>query len=170
MLQRIQTYYLGIIIVIQIIAVSGMDFIRFYSEKFIYVLNAWGVSVERNPEWKKFLPSEFSPADEVVPKGYMIPVFIGFISLTLLAFLCIMSYKNLDRQLKLGRTLFYLYFVSVVSVYLMATLGSSWIDEKITSQEVGLPYWVFICGLPLAFLANTGIKRDKRILDSFKRL
>lgn len=164
MLQRVQTYYLGIIILIQIVAISGMDFIRFYSGKYIYVLNAWGVSVRQNesmnPSW---------PTGQYT-EGFMIPVFIGFISLALLAFLCIMSYKNLDRQMKLGRTLFYLYFVSVVSMYLMATFGESWIDEGIQSKEIGLPYWVFICGLPLAFLANTGIKRDKRLLDSLKRL
>ncbi len=164
MLQRVQTYYLGIIVLIQIIAVSGMDFIRFYSEKYVYVLNAWGVSVHAN------VNSDSSAQVAEQPDGFMVPVFIGFISLALLAFLCIMSYKNLDRQLKLGRTLFYLYFVSVLSVYLMATFGESWIDEGVTSREVGLPYWVFICGLPLAFLANTGIKRDKRILDSLKRL
>ncbi|XOV67461.1 MAG: DUF4293 family protein [Fluviicola sp.] len=164
MLQRIQTYYLGLIIVIQVIAISGMDFIRFYSEKYIYTLNAWGVNIEINPTGKQMY------FQNTTTSGYMVPVFIGFISLALLAFLTIMSYKNLDRQLKLGRTLFYLYFISVVSVYLMATLGESWIDEGVKSQEVGLPYWVFICGLPLAFLANTGIKRDKRILDSLKRL
>lgn len=164
MLQRIQTYYLGIIIVIQIIAISGMDFIRFYSEKYVYVLNAWGVTINPNSEeGGRYFQEEVS-------SGYMVPVFIGFISLALIAFLCIMSYKNLDRQLKLGRTLFYLYFVSVLSVYLMATFGESWIDEGVKSQEVGLPYWVFICGLPLSFLANTGIKRDKRLLDSLKRL
>jgi len=164
MLQRVQTYYLGIIITIQIIAISGMDFIRFYSEKYVYVLNAWGVSIKKNIKWDGDWPAGETSS------GYMVPVFIGFISLALLAFLCIMSYKNLDRQQKIGRTLFYLYFVSVLSVYLMATLGSSWIDENITSQEVGMPYWIFICGLPFSFLANTGIKRDKRILDSLKRL
>ncbi|MCR9174326.1 MAG: DUF4293 domain-containing protein [bacterium] len=160
MLQRIQTYYLGIIIIIQVVAISGMDFIRFYSEKYVYTLNAWGVSINPSDKVQYFSTSS----------GYMVPVFIGFISLALLAFLCIMSYKNLDRQLKLGRTLFYLYFVSVVSVYLMAAFGDRWIDEGVKSQEVGLPYWLFICGLPFAFLANTGIKRDKRILDSLKRL
>ncbi len=156
MLQRVQTYYLGLIIVIQAIAVSGMDFLTFKSEKALYKLNAWGLTAY--------------PLEDHVSESTTIPVFIGFICLALLAFLCIMSYKNLDRQLKLGRTVFYLYFVSVVCVYLMASFGDSLIGEEVISQKIGLPYWVFICGLPLSFLANTGIKRDKRILDSLKRL
>lgn len=156
MLQRVQTYYLGLIIVIQVIAVSGMDFMIFMSENAVYKLNAWGMTAY--------------PLGDNTSEGSTIPVFIGFICLALLSFLCIMSYKNLDRQLKLGRTIFYLYFFSVLSVYLMATLGDSLVGEKVSSQEVGLPYWLFICGLPFSFLANTSIKRDKRILDSLKRL
>lgn len=169
MLQRIQTYYLGIIIVIQVIAVSGMDFIRFFSDKYVYKLNAWGVSVESVERNHEYLPSSWSP-DDSLPEGSMVPVFIGFILIALLAFWCIMSYKNLDRQLKLGRAIFYLYLVSAFGIYLLAIMGDSFIGQKIVSNEVGMSYWIFICGLPLSFLANTGIRRDKRLLDSLKRL
>jgi len=155
MLQRVQTYYLGLIIGIQVIAISGMDFIQFTTADFRYGLNAWGMQ---------------QYAGEAIIGTATIPVFIGFIVLTLVAFLCILSYKKLDRQLKLGRTLFYLYFLEALSVYLIAVFGESLVGEEVLSQEVGLPYWIFICGLPLSFLANAGIKRDKRLLDSLKRL
>lgn len=164
MLQRIQTYYLGIILLIQVVAISGMDFVRFYSEKYVYVVNAWGVTLNKNANTTLNLTSDESSS------GFTFPVFIGFISLALLAFLCIMSYKKLDRQLKIGRILFYLYFVLVLGMFITTSFGEVWIDAEVTSKEIGLPYWAFICGLPLAFLANTGIKRDKRLLDSLKRL
>jgi len=156
MLQRVQTYYLALIIIIQGIAISGMDFIVFKTENGKHILNAWGMTTY--------------PVGDAHSTETTIPVFIGFIALALLSFLCIMSYKNLDRQLKLGRTIFYLYFVSVLSIYLMASFGEYWLSEEVTSSGVKFPYWVFVCGLPLSFLANTGIKRDKRLLDSLKRL
>lgn len=156
MLQRIQTYYLAIIIIIQGVVASGMEFFRFSGGGESYSFNSWGVT-------------HYS-ADNKAIETSIYPVFIGFIALALLAFLCIMSYKNLDRQLKLGRTIFYLYFVSVLSLYLFATFGDSWMPEEIESREMGLAYWLFIAGFPFSFLANTGIKRDKRLLDSLKRL
>lgn len=156
MLQRVQTYYLGLIILIQVFAISGLDFLKFNTEENYHVLNAWGMTTY--------------PRTDNASDSHFIPAFIGFIAIAMLSFLCIMAYKNLDRQMKLGRTIFYVYFVSVVSIYLVATFGSSFLDEEVLSKEVGLPYWIFICGLPLSFLANTGIKRDKRILDSLKRI
>lgn len=156
MLQRVQTYYLAIVIIIQVFAVSGMDFFRFIGEGVSYRFNAWGMTVVYEKDHS---------IDTTT-----IPVFIGFIALALLAFLTIMSYKNLDRQFKLGRMVFYLYFVSVLSVYIMATFGGSWISETIESREMGAAYWLFIAGFPFSFLANTGIKRDKRLLDQLKRL
>jgi len=154
MLQRIQTYYLGLIIIIQVVAVSGMDFVRFYSENYGYKLNASGITE---------VSAEASTRTSV-------PIFVVFIIIALLAFLAIMSYKKLERQLKIGRVLFYLYFVCVLGLFVMTSFGEAWIEGEVTSKEIGLPYWTFICGLPLAFLANTGIKRDKRLLDSLKRL
>lgn len=156
MLQRVQTYYLSLIILVQVVAISGLDFFKFNTEDNYHVLNAWGMTTY--------------PKADHVGEGTFIPAFIGFIAIAMLAFLCIMSYKNLDRQMKLGRTIFYLYFVSVLSLYLIATFSDTFVGETVQSKEVGIPYWVFICGLPLAFLANTSIKRDKRLLDSLKRL
>jgi hypothetical protein len=156
MLHRVQTYYLAVVIIIQAITTTGIDFFRFFdTDETVYVFNAWGLSA-------------YASGDRT--GGTLFPVFVGFIALALLAFLCMMSYKNIDRQFKLGRLVFYLYFVSVISVYLFATFGEDWVSNTIESREVGWGYWLFIAGFPFSFLANTGIKRDKRILDSLKRL
>ena len=44
MLQRVQTYYLGLIILIQVVAISGLDFLKFNTEENYHVLNAWGMT------------------------------------------------------------------------------------------------------------------------------
>lgn len=133
-----------------------MDFFTFKTDDASYEFNSWGIS-------------KFSVEGKLLDTT-TIPVFIGFISLGLIAFLTIKSYKNLDRQMKLGRTLFYLYFLSVLAVYVMSLFGEEMIGIKESTREMGLAYWLFIVGFPLSFLANTNIKRDKRLLDSLKRL
>ena len=97
-------------------------------------------------------------------------IMVGTIALALLCFLCIMSYKNLQRQFKLGRMIFMLYFVSIVGIILLSFLGDNLIDEADLKRELGLGFYLFIAGFPFSFLANVGIKRDKRLLDSLDRL
>lgn len=155
MLHRLQTYYLAILIVIQAIVVSGISFFRFQAEGATYNFNAWGYQLE---------------IDGVIVETKTIPVFVGFIALALLAFLCIMAYKNIERQFKLGRIIFYLYFVNVLSMYLLSLFGDSLLNLKDATREMGTAYWLFIIGFPFSFMANINIKRDRKILDSLKRL
>ena len=98
------------------------------------------------------------------------PMFIGIIAMALLIFLTIMSYKNLDRQLKLGRTVFFLYLLSLVGVLVLAFIGGSYAGLENASRELGLGFYLFVAGFPFTFLANMGIKRDKKLLDSLDRL
>jgi len=81
-----------------------------------------------------------------------------------------MAYKNVNRQFKLGRSIFYIYFLSLIAVILLSVYGGSLLDVKTTSREMGLGYWLFIAGFPFSFLANVGIKKDKKLLDSLDRL
>ena len=81
-----------------------------------------------------------------------------------------MSYKNLVRQFKLGRMVFGIYFLMIISLILMSYLGDSLIDTETSSREMGLGFILFVAGFPFTFLANTGIKRDKELLSSLDRL
>lgn len=81
-----------------------------------------------------------------------------------------MSYKNINRQFKLGRTVFYLYLLSLIAVFLLSLYGGSLLESETTSREMGVGYWLFIAGFPFTFLANIGIKKDKKLLDSLDRL
>ncbi len=156
MLHRIQTYYLIIVIIVQSIAAIGMEFFRFKTETQEFVITSMGIT-------------EFDENGAIVDSS-IVPLFIGFVAMALLAFLCIRSYKDTERQFKLGRTIFYLYFVGVLTMYLMSIFSDAFIGLKDSKREVGMAYWLFIAGFPFSFLANTSIKRDKKILDSLKRL
>ena len=39
-----------------------------------------------------------------------------------------------------------------------------------TKRELGLGFFLFVLGFPFCFLAQLGIKRDKKLLDSLNRL
>lgn len=156
MFYRLQTYYLAAVIIIQSIAALGVEFFRFKVDKYTYVYNSWGVN--------KY--AENGTFENVKS----IAVFVGFIALALLSFLAIMAYRNVPRQFKLGRMVFFLYFISVLSIYLMSIFGDSITGSREVTREVGWAYWMYIAGFPLSFLANASIKRDKNLLDSLKRL
>lgn len=81
-----------------------------------------------------------------------------------------MAYKNLERQFKLGRTIFYIYFLSLVAMIVLAFYGNALIETETSKREMGLGFILFVAGFPFTFLANTGIKRDRNLLKSLDRL
>lgn len=157
MLQRVQTLYLGIAMILLTIVTIGATLFSFVGKTSKYTFNSFGISESRL-------------SDGAIVEHTSMPFFVGMIALILLCFLCIMSYKNLDRQLKLGRTIFFLYLVSVIAMVILSIVGDSFIEEENLSREMGLGFILFVAGFPFTFLANVGIKRDKRLLDSLDRL
>lgn len=160
MLQRVQTVYLGIAIILLAIVSSGSTLFSFISESNRTNVNVFGLATT-----------------ELKPLGMKTSIFIGapylfiFVAiLTILCFICLMSYKNINRQFKLGRTIFFLYFLSVVGMIVLSFIGDNFIEETTTKRELGLGFYLLIIGFPFTFLANIGIKRDKRLLDSLDRL
>lgn len=157
MWQRVQTIYLGIAIVLLGIVSSGITLFSYVGESSRYTVNAFGITT-----------SDLKSGQDV--EHQMMPMMVGTIALALLCFICIMAYKNLARQFKLGRMIFLLYTVSAVGLILLAFFGDSLIDAGELKRELGLGFYLFVLGLPFSFLANVGIKRDKRLLDSIDRI
>lgn len=157
MWQRVQTIYHGIAIILLGIVSSGITLLTFVGESKSYAVNAFGITT-------------VDSASGTAIDHKTMPMWVGTIALALLCFICIMSYKNLNRQFKLGRMIFLLYFVSFVGIILLAFIGDGLIDEADTKRQLGVGFYLFIVGLPFTFLANVGIKRDKRTLESLDRL
>ena len=60
--------------------------------------------------------------------------------------------------------------LGVIGVLVLTMIGEQLIGTKLDAREMGLGFILFIAGFPFTFLANLGIKRDKRLLDSLDRL
>lgn len=157
MIQRVQTIYLLIVIVLLSIVTIGSELFSFLSETSRFTFSSYGIT-------------EYSIENGDVLGTKTFPFFLGTAALTLLSFVCLMSYKNLKRQYKLGRTIFGLYFLMLVSLIVLSTFGDSIIDIETSTRELGIGYMLFVAGFPFVFLSNTGIKRDKNLLDSLNRL
>lgn len=157
MIQRVQTIYLLIVIVLLSIVTIGSELFSFLSETSRFTFSSYGIT-------------EYSIENGDVLGTKTFPFFLGTAALTLLSFVCLMSYKNLKRQYKLGRTIFGLYFLMLVSLIVLSTFGDSIIDVETSTRELGIGYMLFVAGFPFVFLSNTGIKRDKNLLDSLNRL
>ncbi len=156
MIQRIQTVYLAIAIILLSIVTVGSTLFSYVTETVRFSFSSYGIT-------------KYSADGSFVSQNHF-PMYIGLIALILLCFLCLMSYKNLDRQFKLGRTVFYLYFLMVVSLVILSIYGNALIDAEGAKRELGLGFYLFVAGFPFTFLANTGIKRDKNLLKSLDRL
>ncbi len=157
MIQRIQTIYL-------LVSIICLSIVTFGSTLFSYV-----------NETSKFEFSSYGILERSLESGEMIsmnsyPMYISTISLILLCVLTMFSFKNLKRQYKLGRTTFYIYFLLLVILLVMAYFGKGLLNAEVDKRELGFGFILFVVGFPFVFLANVGIKRDKNLIDSLNRL
>lgn len=156
MLQRVQTIYLAITIILLAVVSLGVELFSLLNDDARFTFNSYGFTTT-NLDGEVIAHSHF-------------PFYLGTIALLLLSFICLMSYKNLDRQLKLGRSIFGIYFLMVVGMVILTYVGDSFTHAETNTRELGLGFFLFVIGFPFTFLANIGIKRDKRLLDSLNRL
>lgn len=157
MIQRIQTVYLAVVIILLTIVTFGSTLFSFVNETARYSFNSYGIM-------------KYDLATNNLVSQQNFPFYLGTIALILLSFITLMSYKNLNRQFKLGRMVFGIYFLMLMSVVLLSVLGDGMLEAETSGREMGLGFFIFVVGFPFTFLANTGIKRDKKLLESLDRL
>lgn len=157
MIQRVQSIYLGLCILALTSLFFGVSIVDFSSASMKYEISAY--------RWSKIDPN----TGEILKSSLHFGIAIVSV-LIVSALVTLTQFKNLKKQFKLGRSLFFTYFVVLLFATLFVSFGSSWIDGEIETREIGLGYLLFVAGFPFTFLANIGIKRDKALLDSLDRL
>ena len=157
MIQRIQSVYLFLVIILLSLVTFGAEIFSFATELSTFTFSSYGLH-----------EYDLKTGELLSRSAY--PFYLSLSGLILLVFITLMSYKNLNRQLKLARLSFYIYLLFVVALLVFSTIGGKYVAEGIIKRELGLGYFLFIAGLPFAFLANIGIKRDKNLIDSLNRL
>ena len=146
MIQRIQSIYFSLVIVCLGMTTTGMEFFRFVQGDEYYLFSVYGIQKGQGTALSMY---------------NNIPIYLSVIALCLFTFVTLMSYKNIKRQLKWARTLFYLYVFCVIGFLIFSTVGKGMFFESEASQELGMGYLFFVAGLPFSFLALIGVKKDK---------
>jgi hypothetical protein len=159
MIQRLQTLYFAISMILLAILLTGMDIFRFVTEKTTYAFSAFGVE-------SRIIGSPDSKTETISSTPYYI-VIIAFI---LFIFFALMSYKKLNFQVKLARAIFYLYLLMTIGVVIASQVCNTCVSSEEVTKELGLGFYLIVAGLPFTLLAQIGIIRDKKLLDSLNRL
>ena len=155
MIQRIQTIYLFLAIICLGSTCIGLEFYRFVQPNEAFTFSVFGIESVKGDA-------------STIHKS--IPIYLSVIGFCLFLFMTLMSYKNLKRQLKWVRSCTFLYAVFVIASIVFYYAGGGIISEGEYVRELGLGYALLIAGFPFCFLAQLGIKKDKKLLDSLDRL
>lgn len=196
MLQRIQTIYLIIYLVLSGAVLSGVSILNFdasgdYIQESIQLnissqqisgdgkLTLPAESVSQFSEDMKELPFDFDAETQTLTFEASSPLLIVQILLMLFAVMTIFGYKNLKRQLNLARATFFLTLLYVLGVMAMVYFALDYanpyldkipLDNLIISRQTNLGFYLICAMLPFAYLAQMGIKRDLNLIKSLDRL
>ena len=133
MIQSVQTIYFVLAIILLSVLTFGVTIFSFVSKTSRFNFNAFGI-----------VETDVKSGEQISYESF--PLYIGTIALTLLCFVAIMAYKSLARQFKLGRTIFGLYFLSVIGIILISMYGQGLVGTPTVGRELGAGFYCLIAG------------------------
>lgn len=158
MIQRIQSIYLLLAIILLVLISCGISIFTYSSVETVHTLNVFGIK-----------STESISGGLIVKKS--IPLFTGSLILIVLAFFTILLFKNLKRQMMFARLTAFLYFIYLIAISFCYFLGSAFTDDKqLGSTFVNFGFYALLIGFVLVLLAINGIKKDQRLLASVDRI
>ena len=144
MIQRIQTVYLIIAIILIAIPLSGMEVISY--------------SVKNEPVSRNVFSLNFIKEDRMETSYF----YLANILLSLFGFYIIMSFKNLKKQIALAKIFIGLILFVCTMPIILALSGSN--------IKLGIAFYSSISSILFVLLAIRGMNKDKKLLDSLNRL
>lgn len=197
MLQRIQTLYLLLFIVISASLLGGIHILEFAAEgsyikeKISLHVNTTQIELEGNlaipaseletigNKIKASTPIAFDSKTQTLSYSRFSPLLIFQGILVLLGLVVMFSFKNLKRQLNLARLLFFLTLLYVALHMFLAYFALNYarpfieelpLDDLQVSRITQLGFYLVCALLPFSYLAQLGIKRDYSLIKSLDRL
>lgn len=160
MIQRIQSIYLAVAIILLSVLSTGVTILEFAGKESVSKFSTFGLywtnDIAKNPT------SEHA--------DFAFPFYIVSILLVLMLFVTLMGYKNLKRQLNLAKYTFLVYTLLSLALVIYSILAGEHLFSETVKTHFGIGYFLFLAGLPLTFLALKAIKKDKSLIDSVDRI
>lgn len=197
MIQRIQTIYYGIALLLLIWITAGATVVSFQlytadkSETIDMHITSFGVAAEAQldlteeelTQFERHISStgaHFSREDNKMRWTNAIPVFIIFGVISLLVFAAIVNYKKQKVQLRFGRIAFLLTIVLTAALFILIIIIPGHLEETAlrffdeeqieTKRALSLGFYLLCAVIPFLFLGNMGVRRDLKLLQSLDRL
>lgn len=163
MIQRIQTIYILIATICLSIVTLGHSILIYFFESTRANMESFQLTLNGIENQEKIATSS----------AFNIPLnFVSYL-LIILLLISIFSFKNLKRQdllVKIGTLVYSLILIFVVIVYFFNDLGTTITNNTKYTPQFDAGFFILCVGLPALILANNGIKRDKKLIDSLNRL
>jgi len=140
MIQRIQTLYLSVAILLVIVVFLISSVIEFQ------------------------IKGELSTV-----KSSFIFIVLSF-TFILSAVLAILYFKKIKKQLQFAKLSIIFSLFLVIYLVVIKFLGDRIYGFEASTIKLDLGFYLILVTLPLSFLAYSGVKRDKNLLDSLDRL
>lgn len=156
MIQRIQSVFILAAMIFLFMVSMGMTIFKFIGKEFHYTLSSFGVN-------------QYDAAGKATEISSS-PFYVAGIILLLLCFFTLVSFRNLKRQLMIGRLTVFVYFIFIVLIVFSSFLGTYFSGEEEITREFALGFYLFLAGFPLVIFANSGIRKDKNLIDSVNRI
>jgi hypothetical protein len=157
MIQRIQTIYLLIaIICLSIVLMSRSVLIEFF-----------GVTIEK---YQLTIMGIIDQAKVPLHSKFSLPLYLGPIILIPLLVFALFSFKNLKRQKKLITLSIVFYSILMTLILIVYFFHDLRIEGAKVTALIGSGFYILGIGLPFLVLANNGISRDKKLIDSLNRI
>jgi len=159
MIQRIQTVYFILVMVLLSSLLSGLEIFGFSTDENYFSYSVYGIQ-----RFKSEANAPLGKAENI--QGSILFYFV--IAFVLFNYYVMMNYKNLKKQFRLARLALLIYVVGLLFILVVGSLGL--IVPGANSIKLGWAYYLSVVGLPLSYFAFKGVKKDKEILESLDRL
>ena len=159
MIQRIQTVYFIIVMLLLSSLLSGVEIFGFPTAKSYLSYSVYGIQ-----QFKSAAIAPLGKAENI--QGSILFYFV--ILFVLFTYFAMMNYKNLKKQFRLARLGFFIYLLGLVSILVLGSIG--FFAPAAVSIQLGIGYYICVVGLPFSYFAFKGVKKDKEILESLDRL
>jgi hypothetical protein len=159
MIQRIQTVYFIIVMLLLSSLLSGVEIFGFPTAKSYLSYTVYGIQ-----QFKSTGSVPLGKAENI--QGSLLFYFV--IAFVLFTYFAMMNYKNLKKQFRLARMVLWAYLIGLVTILVLGSIG--FFAPSAVGIQLGLGYYICVVGLPFTYFAFKGVKKDKEILESLDRL
>jgi fatty acid desaturase len=159
MIQRIQTVYFIIVMLLLSSLLSGVEIFGFPTAKNYLSYSVYGIQ-----QFKSVASVPHGKAENI--HGSLLFYFV--IVFVLFTYYAMMNYKNLKKQFRLARLVMLIYLIGLVLLLIFGSGGL--LVSNAVGIQLGWGYYICVVGLPFSYFAFKGVKKDKEILESLDRL